>query len=63
MQTTEETYELARARALAFVAEQEISPSAAEVFVDEYALVLEDRAHETRYPDLPPPTPEEVWFS
>jgi len=63
MQTTEETYELARARALAFAAEQDISPSAAEVFADEYALVLEDRAHETRYPDLPAPTPEEVWFS
>lgn len=63
MQTSEEKYELARAHALAFAAEQDSTPGAAEVFANEYMLVLEDRANETRYPDLPAPTPEEVWFS
>ena len=37
--------------------------AAAEEFAGEYVAVLEDRLHELRYPDLPPPTPEEVWFA
>ncbi|KDA07195.1 hypothetical protein DC31_00325 [Microbacterium sp. CH12i] len=63
MQNTEERIELARAGALSFAKDQGSSPTAAEAFADDYVCVLEDRAHEVRYPDLADPTPEEVWFS
>lgn len=62
-ETTTDRLELARLRAHAFAVEQGSAAAAAEEFAGEYVAVLEDRLHEPRYPDLPPPTPEEVWFA
>lgn len=63
MQTTTDRLELARSQASTYALEQGATPSRAEEFAGEYVCVLEDRSTETRYPDLPAPTPEEVWFS
>lgn len=63
MQTTTDRLELARGQAFDFALEQGATPSRAENFALEYVCVLEDRATELRYPDLPAPTPEEVWIS
>ncbi|MGC5173057.1 hypothetical protein ACLQ2Q_20655 [Microbacterium sp. DT81.1] len=63
MQTTTDRLELARGQAFDYAIEQGGPPSRAEDFAGEYVCVLEDRATELRYPDLPAPTPEEVWFS
>ena len=63
MQTTTDRIEFARAQAFAFAIEQGARPSLAEDFAGEYVCVLEDRSAELRYPDLPAPTPEEVWIS
>lgn len=63
MQTTTDRLELARSRAFTYALEQGATPARAEEFAGEYVCVLEDRATEIRYPDLPAPTPEEVWAS
>ncbi len=61
--TMTDRLELARIRAHAFAAEQGSDEAAAESFAGEYVALLEDRLHEIRYPDVPLPTPEEVWFA
>ncbi|MBF0816281.1 hypothetical protein E4U02_07645 [Microbacterium paludicola] len=34
----------------------------AQAFADDYAFLIDDLVHETRYPDVPLPTPaEHVW--
>lgn len=58
-----ELAELRRRGALAFAKSRGATRAAAEEFAFEYMAVLEDRAHERRYPDVPLPTPEEVWIS
>ena len=62
-ETTTDRFELARLRARAFASEQGRDGAAAEAFAGEYVAFLEDWLHEPRYPDVPPPTPEEVWWS
>lgn len=63
MTQTTDRIEQGRLRAVNFARAKGLSEIAAEEFASEYAAVLEDRAHEQRYPDVPLPTPEEVWFS
>ncbi len=63
MHSTKDRAELARAQASAFAIAEGATPERAEQFADEYAVVLEDRAHEISYPDAPSPTPEAVWWS
>lgn len=63
MTQTMDRIEQGRARALNFARAQGLSEIAAEEFAFEYVAVLEDRMYEQRYPDVPLPTPEEVWYS
>lgn len=63
MTETVDHVERGRVQALAFAKAQELSPTDAEEVSFDYAAMIEDRLHELRYPDVPLPTPEEVWYS
>jgi hypothetical protein len=63
MTETVDHVERGRVQALDFAKAQGLSPTDAEEFSFDYAAMIEDRLHELRYPDVPLPTPEEVWYS